>query len=162
MIRVLQARLGVCLVKTDLRKPKLRREQLPSGEVLCSYCTAKCCRYFALPIEEPTTREDWEFVRWYLLHEGATVFREDDAWYLLVHTACKHLGPDNRCGIYETRPLICQQYSTKDCEYEDDWLYEQYLETAEQAAEYAEAILPRKRGESIRSPKPPALPILSV
>jgi Fe-S-cluster containining protein len=80
---------------------------------------------------------------------------------LLVHSTCKHLMVDNRCGIYHTRPQICREYSTENCEYEDDWLYEQYLETAEQAGEYAEAILPRKKGESIRSPKPPLLPVLA-
>jgi uncharacterized protein len=97
-----------------------------------------------------------------LLHDSATVFKDEGTWYLLVHTACKHLQSDNRCGIYLTRPLICQEYSTDNCEYEDDWMYEQYLETAEQAAEYAEAILPRKKGQSIRSRKPPLLPVLSV
>src|SRR5262245_22941064 len=139
-------------------KPK--REELAPGDVPCNHCSAKCCKYFALPIDEPTTREDWEFVRWYLLHQGATVFKEDVTWYLLVHTTCKHLQSDNRCGIYETRPLICREYSTATCEYEDDWLYEQYLETAEQAAEYAEAVRPKKKGQSIRSPKPPALPVI--
>lgn len=148
-------------MKADLVKPKLRRDQLLPGDVLCNHCTAKCCRYFALPIETPTTREDWEFVRWYLLHDGATVFKEDGDWYLLVHTACKHLQSDNRCGIYHDRPLICREYSTENCEYEDDWLYEQYLETPEQAAEYAEAILPRKKGESIRGLKPPLMPVLA-
>ncbi len=143
-----------------LVKPKMRREDLPAGDVLCNHCSAKCCKYFALPIEQPTTRDDWEFIRWFLLHDAATLFREDDDWYLLVHTQCKHLQADNRCGIYFTRPQVCREYSTDECEYEDDWLYEQYLETAEQAAEYAEAILPRKRGQSIRSPKPPMLPVL--
>jgi Fe-S-cluster containining protein len=147
-------------LKAYLARPKLRRDQLRPGDVLCNHCTAKCCRYFALPIEEPTTREDWEFIRWYLLHDAATVFKEDDTWYLLVHTQCKHLQSDNRCGIYHDRPLICRDYSTKDCEYEDDFLYEQYLETAEQAAEYADAVLPVKKGESIRSRKPPLLPLL--
>ncbi len=145
----------------SLAKPKLRRDQLAPGDGLCNHCTAKCCRYFALPIEDPDTIEDWEFIRWYLLHDAATVFKDEGTWYLLVHTACKHLHSDNRCGIYETRPLICREYSTNDCEYEDDWLYEQYLETAEQAGEYAEAVLPRKKGQSIRSRKPPLLPILS-
>jgi Fe-S-cluster containining protein len=147
-------------VAIGLLKPKLRRDEIKPGDVLCAHCTAKCCRYFALPIEDPTTREDWEFVRWYLLHGGATVFKEDGSWYLLVHSECKHLQSDNRCGIYHTRPQICREYSTEDCEYEDDWLYEQYLETAEQAYEYAEAIFPKKPGECIRSPKPPLLPIL--
>ena len=105
-------------MKANLTKLKLRREQIPAGDVLCDHCTAKCCRYFALPMDEPTTLEDWEFIRWYLLHDAATVFKEDDTWYLLVHTVCKHLQSDNRCGIYHTRPLICREYSTDNCEYE--------------------------------------------
>jgi uncharacterized protein len=149
-------------VKSPTVKPKLPRDQIPAGDALCDHCTAKCCRYFAMPIEKPTTREDWEFVRWYLLHEGATVFKEEGNWYLLVHSVCQHLQSDNRCGIYHTRPLICRDYSTKDCEYEDDWLYEQYIETPEQAGEYAEALLAPAKGQSIRGPKPPLLPILSA
>ena len=149
-------------MKTDLKQPKLRRDQLAPGEVLCSYCTAKCCRYFALPIDPPKTARDWDFVRWYLMHEGASLFREEGTWYLMVHAECQNLESDNRCAVYETLPQVCREYSIKDCEYEDDWLYEQYLETAEQAAEYAEAILPREKGQSIRSPKPPLLPILTT
>ncbi|REK07484.1 MAG: YkgJ family cysteine cluster protein [Planctomycetota bacterium] len=148
-------------MKADVQTPKLRRDQLAPGESLCNYCTAKCCRYFALPIETPDTFSDWEYVRWYLLHHGATVFREDDTWYLLVYSECQHLQADHRCGIYETRPQICREYSTKECEYEDDWCYEQYIETPEQAAEFAEATLPRKKGQSIRSTKPPLLPIVT-
>lgn len=95
-----------------------------------------------------------------MLHERATVFKEDDDWYLLVHTTCRHLRDDYRCGIYETRPQICREYSTKDCEYEDDWTYDFYLERPEQVAEYMEAVLPPKNG-SIRSARPPLMPILS-
>jgi Fe-S-cluster containining protein len=138
---------------------KLRREQVPADKSLCDFCTAKCCRYFALPIEEPETFEDFEYIRWFLLHERASVFKEEDTWYLLVHTTCRHLQPDNRCGIYETRPKICQEYSTKDCEYEDDWTYDFYLETADQVAEYMEAVL-QEDSPSIRSKKPPLFPIL--
>ncbi|MGD9721046.1 MAG: YkgJ family cysteine cluster protein [Pirellulales bacterium] len=142
--------------------PKLRREQLLPGDVLCNHCSAKCCKYFALAVETPTDARDWEFVRWYLMHDASSLFKEDDTWYLLVHTTCKHLLSDNRCGVYHTRPMICREYSTKDCEYEDEWLYEQYLETSEQVVEYAEAVLPKKRGQSIRSAKPPLLPVLTA
>ncbi len=148
-------------MKANVKTPQLPRDQVPAGEVLCNYCTGKCCRYFALPIEQPETHADWEFVRWYLLHQGATVFKEDATWYLLVHSVCNHLLPDNRCGIYHTRPQICRDYSTKECEYEDDWLYEQYLETAQQVAEYSEALFPKPKGTSIRSPKPSLLPVLA-
>jgi len=133
---------------------KPRREELAPGENLCTYCTAKCCRYFALPIDTPESWKEFEYVRWYLLHEHATVFTEDGVWYLLVHTRCKHLRDDNLCGIYETRPQICRDYSTKDCEYEDDWVYEHYFETPEQVEEYAEAVLPLRKGRSFRTPKP--------
>ena len=140
--------------------PKLRREQVPEGKVLCEHCTAKCCRYFALTIEAPEDRADFEYIRWFLLHDRASVFKEDDDWYLLVHTQCRHLQADNRCGIYETRPQVCRDYSTKDCEYDDDWTYDFYLETPDQVAEYMEAAL-QKKNKSIRSPKPPLLPIIT-
>ena len=152
-------------------KPK--RETVPPETVLCEFCTAKCCRYFALPLETPTTREEFEFIRWFLLHDHATVFTEDGDWYVCVHTVCKHLQDDHRCGIYETRPQICRDYTTKECEYEDDWVYDQYFETAEQVVEYMEAVLgpggeeigdgrkKKNRKRSIRSPKPALLPVLS-
>ena len=69
------------------------------------------------------------------------MFVEDGDWYLLVHTQCRHLQPDNRCGIYETRPNICRTYTTDNCEYDDHWVYDHYWETAEQVMEYAEAVL---------------------
>jgi Fe-S-cluster containining protein len=142
-------------------RKKPHREDLKPDECLCTYCPAKCCRYFALPIETPTEMEDFEFNRWFLLHDRAAIFIEEGSWYLLVYTKCKHLRDDNLCGIYETRPQVCRDYSTDKCEYEDDWVYDHYFETAEQIQEYAEAVLPRKKGESIRSPKPELLRVVS-
>ena len=120
-------------------RSKPRRDDLKPGENLCDHCTAKCCRYFALPIDTPEDWRDFEYIRWYLLHDRATVFVDDGDWYLMVHTTCKHLLDDHRCGIYHTRPQICREYSTDNCEYEDEWTYEQYFETPEQIYEYAEA-----------------------
>lgn len=142
------------------KKKKPSRSELKPGEVLCSFCTAKCCRYFALPIDTPRSREDFEFIRWYLLHDRASVFTEDETWYLLVHTVCKHLGEDQRCGIYETRPQICRDYTTDECEYDDSWTYDRYFETPEQVKEYADAVLTDEHSRHLRSPKPELLPIL--
>ena len=144
---------------TNLLNAKPTRQQVGEDANLCEYCTAKCCKYFALPIETPTDRKDFDFIRWYLLHDRATVFVEDDDWYLLVHTTCKHLQADQRCGIYHTRPQICRDYSTNNCEYEDDWTYDMYFETPEQIAEYVEAVF-QPKGKSIRSPQPELLPVL--
>lgn len=142
-------------------KPKIRREELKPGDNLCDHCTAKCCHYFALPIETPEDWRDFEYIRWYLLHDRASVFVDDDVWYLLVHTTCKHLQDDYRCGIYETRPPICREYSTDNCEYDDDTTYEHYFETPEQIYEFAEARLPPQRGVGLRSRKPSLLPVLN-
>ena len=141
---------------------RISRKDVPKDKVLCEYCTAKCCRYFALPIEEPEDFADFEYLRWYLLHDRATVFTEDDTWYLLVHTECKHIQEDYRCGIYLTRPLICREYSTKECEYDNDALYDKYFETPEQVYEYAEALFQPPYREGIRSPKPAMLPLVTV
>ena len=103
--------------------------------------------------KRPTTYEEFEYIRWYLLHDHATVFTEEGTWYLLVHTTCKHLQPDNRCGIYETRPQVCRDYSTTDCEYEDDWVYDHYFETPEQVAEYMEAIIGPTHGPTRPQPQ---------
>ncbi len=130
------------------------REEVGDVENLCEYCSARCCRYFAMPIDTPDEAADLDFIRWYLLHEKATVFVEDDTWYLLVHTPCKFLREDNLCGIYEIRPQICRDYSTENCEFEDAWTYDKYFETPEQIAEYTEAVYGVGFGKGIRSPRP--------
>jgi hypothetical protein len=81
-------------------------------------------------------------MRWYLLHGQTAIFVDGDDWYLLVHAACRHIREDFRCGIYEDRPMICRSYSSEECEYEDDALYDKFFETPEQLWEYAEAVLP--------------------
>ncbi len=113
-----------------------------------------------MPIETPDTFKELEYLRWFLLHDRASVFKEDDDWYLLVHTKCNHLQDNNMCGIYETRPEICREYTTKNCEYDVEWTYEFYLETAEQVGDYTEAVI-QPKGKSIRSRKPALLPVMS-
>lgn len=134
--------------------------QLLPGQSLCDHCTAKCCKYFAWPIEKPTKHGDFDYMRWAMLHTGTTFFVEEGDWYVLVHSNCKHLLPDNRCGIYQTRPEICREYSTDNCEFDPTFVYEKYFETPEQVEEYVEAVLPPKGRKSIRSPKPSLLPIV--
>jgi uncharacterized protein len=121
---------------------RMNRKDLPEGECLCSYCTARCCKYFALQIDQPTEAQDFDHLRWYMIHGKVSVFVEDGAWYLMIHNQCDHLQEDLRCGIYETRPQICRDYSTENCEYDDDGVYDLYFETADQLREYAEAFLP--------------------
>lgn len=144
----------------QLKLKQIKRSDLRPGEVLCDHCTAKCCRYFALTIDTPETYEDFDFIRWYLLHRETSLFIEEDTWYLVVHTACDKLMADNRCGIYETRPQICRDYTTDNCEFDNDATYDQLFETAEQFHEYMDARF--FSASRFRSPKPTALPIVAI
>ncbi|MDR0869442.1 MAG: YkgJ family cysteine cluster protein [Planctomycetaceae bacterium] len=127
-------------------KPKPKREDIPEGKCPCDYCPGKCCRYFALPIDTPDNWKQFDYIRWFLLHDSSSVFVDDGTWYLLVHTKCKHLdGKTNLCLDYERRPNICREYSSAKCEYEDHYVYDQYFELPEQVEEYAEAVLGQRR-----------------
>lgn len=126
-------------------KNKKRRIDLKSDECLCDFCSGKCCRYFSLPIDEPTTWDDFDSIRWYLAHGQTMIYVDKAQWYLLVMSRCKYLSSEDRCKIYLNRPKICREYTTNDCEYDNDWIFEKVFETAEQIWEYAEAVLPPKR-----------------
>lgn len=128
------------------------RENIPADKIPCNFCPGKCCRYFALPIDTPERWKEYEYMRWFLLHERASVFVDDGTWYLLVHTKCKRLDDKtNLCMDYENRPDICRDYSYKKCEYEDHYVYDQYFELPEQVEEYAQAVLGPRRGQGFRS-----------
>lgn len=105
--------------------------------ILCEHCTGHCCRYIALPIDTPTQRGDFDDIRWYLLHEGVQVFVEDGDWYINITTTCRHLQADFRCGIYETRPKICRDYSTDNCDYHSgDYGWEHHFSCPEHLDDY--------------------------
>ena len=134
---------------------------------LCEHCVGYCCRHIALPIDVPEEKSDFDDIRWYLLHEGVGVFVEDDEWYLQVNTACRHLQPDFRCGIYETRPQICRDYSTDNCDYHSgDYGYQHHFLSAEHLDAYiAEKFKgkggkPKKKDESKKKPRRPGLKVM--
>jgi len=87
---------------------------------LCDTCDGKCCRYFALQIDEPETRRDFDDIRWYLAHEHIVVFVEEGDWYLEIKNRCRHLDASNRCRISSDRPELCREHSTENCEQRDD------------------------------------------
>ncbi len=105
---------------------------------LCEHCVGMCCRYLALPIEAPEDRAEFDDIRWYLLHEGVSVFVEDGDWYIYFAADCRHLQHDYSCGIYQTRPRICRQYTTENCDYHSgEYGWEQHFTCPEHLDEYA-------------------------
>ena len=118
---------------------------------LCNKCTGLCCRYFALPIETPEDKEDYDDIRWYLCHRNVTVFVEEGDWYINLKNKCRHLsGKDYKCGIYAKRPRICRGYTVKDCDFtEGSYDYELHFTNDKQMEEYIKV----KFGNNIKEKK---------
>lgn len=119
----------------------------------CLRCAAKCCGYFALPIDEPEDRKDFDDIRWYLLHEAVSVFVEDGDWYIQIDSRCSALTAEGLCSIYEDRPRICRKYKAGECEFAvPDGEHELLLETPEDCMAYATKLLGKKARKKGRKP----------
>lgn len=122
---------------------------------LCEECAGMCCRYIALPIETPETRDEHDDIRWYLAHENISVFVEEGDWYISIRNKCKHLSEkDYKCMIYETRPKICRKYDTGGCDYsEGEYDYELHFTSDEDMVDYMKIKFDNNRIEKQKSRK---------
>jgi Fe-S-cluster containining protein len=81
----------------------------------CNGCSL-CCRYVAMEIDKPENQKDFDQIKWFLVHKDVWIFIDhDNSWNIQFNTPCEKLE-ENLCGIYETRPRICQDYSSENCE----------------------------------------------
>lgn len=82
----------------------------------CVGCS-KCCRYVTIHIDEPEDKEDWDSIRWYVLHENVIVFLDNEGdWLVEFATPCEKLNADGSCSIYKDRPQVCRDYDPDNCE----------------------------------------------
>ena len=142
---------------------------VPFAETKCGTCTALCCSYFALEIDTPDEPEDFENLRWYIIHEDVNIFVDDETWYLQIFRKCTWLD-GNACGRYDDRPKICREYSDELCDkdgtesdlvfrnieeleaYRDTWVAE-YNEEQAKAAEKKAAKKARRKLRKARKAK---------
>ncbi len=89
-----------------------------------------CCTYMAVEIDPPTTNTEYDYMVWYLYHEGVNVFVDwEGDWFLKYDARCRQLTDAGLCGVYENRPVICREFSFQDCERNsgddapDRWLF---------------------------------------
>jgi len=124
-------------------------------KVLCDKCSGLCCQYFALPIETPEDKGDYDDIRWYLCHKDITVFVEDGDWYINIKNRCKYLSEkDNRCKIYDKRPRICRQYRHRTCDFvEGEYDYELHFTNDKEMQEYMKAKFGNNVAESRKNRK---------
>ncbi|MCL2219890.1 MAG: YkgJ family cysteine cluster protein [Chitinispirillia bacterium] len=80
----------------------------------CKKCDAYCCRHVAIVIDIPMFLDDYDNIRWYLLHKNVWVsIGHDDTWTVEFKTPCRHIAGDFKCSIYPKRPRICKDYPGK-------------------------------------------------
>lgn len=85
----------------------------------CSFChKSKCCTYITQQIAAPRSMRDFDHLLWQVSHQGVSIYKDEDGWYLLVDTPCQHLQANGNCGIYHQRPDICRHHSNDYCEYD--------------------------------------------
>lgn len=122
---------GSPLGRTLARRRAQRRAPSAVGLAADHPCfdCAQCCRYVAIEIDAPTAMHEYDYLIWYLVHPGVSVFVDfDGGWFVKFETRCRHLEPTGMCGIYETRPVICREFDHNECERQlgdepaDKWL----------------------------------------
>ena len=124
----------------------MRIPLIPDKDSLCEQCVALCCRYYAFEIDKPERKRDFEDMRWFMLHEGTIIFVEEGSWYVQINRKCKSLLPDNRCGIYDNRPSICREYTTKGCDWHtEEYDYDHLFTEPEQLQRFGEEYLAKRR-----------------
>jgi Fe-S-cluster containining protein len=87
----------------------------PRAAASCTAC-GLCCSYVAIEVDQPTTAKRATQLLWYIYHGGVSLYVNEDEWMVQFETTCQYLQPDHRCGIYDTRPHICREFSAQDCE----------------------------------------------
>jgi len=89
-------------------------------ETKCSYCTnSKCCTYITQQVDTPRSKQDFDHLLWQLAHRDVQLYKDEDGWFLLINNICMHLGKGGICGIYDTRPQVCREYSNDYCELDE-------------------------------------------
>jgi len=107
-------------------------------DVMCRQCDAKCCRYFCFEIDQPETFEEFENLRWFLLHEGISIHIDEGNWFISIENKCRNLDANGRCAEYASRPVICRKYAVDGCDaVAGDYEYDAMFSSAEQIAAYA-------------------------
>lgn len=89
-------------------------------ETKCGFCPGtKCCQYITQRIEGPRSMHDFDHLLWQLSHANVQAFKDDEGWFLLMNSTCRHLQQDGRCGIYATRPQVCRDHDNDYCEFDE-------------------------------------------
>jgi len=107
----------------------------------CDGCKGDCCKYVAMEIDTPEDLEDFEYIKWYVMHKNVQVYVEEDGtWNIEFLTPCEHLDENNLCTLYEKRPKICKEYAHDECTFHNEYNEVFSLKKLEDVENYIEKI----------------------
>ena len=111
----------------------------------CSQCAA-CCHNVSVEVDEADSWDEIEEYRWLLMHEGVSLYIDDNKWYVEYDCKCKSLAPDGTCSIYKTRPKTCREYDPDSCLANgDDEYYEHYFKEANELVNWWKKTHPKSK-----------------
>jgi len=118
----------------------------------CRGCDSMCCRYFTVPLETPEDADDFDAMQWYILHEGISIYVDDEGdWYVNVDVRCRALDDDGRCRIYRRRPDICRDHTAEICErHGDEYDFREHFHNEKELMAYAREFLARREASRKR------------
>jgi len=103
----------------------------------CKDCNGKCCRYIAIEIDAPETKEDFENIKWFVAHKNVNVYiDEDEEWHVEFITPCEFLREENECKIYDNRPEICKEYEHNECTFHNNYEEKHTFKTLKDVEDY--------------------------
>ena len=85
----------------------------------CDQCPdSSCCKDVTVEIDEPTTVEDWDEIRWMVSHKNVSVYQDNEEdWVVEFKTPCAKLDESGKCTVYDKRPDICRGHDLDTCVY---------------------------------------------
>ena len=93
--------------------------QVTLSDNKCDLCSpSKCCTYITQAIDTPRSLDDFDTLLWQLAHNNVQAYKDEHGWFLVFLTHCRFLQADGRCGIYNSRPQMCRDYTNDYCEYD--------------------------------------------
>ena len=104
--------------------------------------------YFTVEIPTPTTKLDFDNLRWYMAHKDVEIYvDEDKSWNLLVNNPCQFLDKNkNKCTIYKDRPEACRQHSPDECEmYREGYAFERHFTDINELEKYIKKRFPKRK-----------------
>ncbi len=106
----------------------------------CFKCGGRCCNYVAIEIDRPSSKKDYDYIRWYLAHKKVNVFVDHEKnWFVEFRTDCEFKEKNHRCSIYNERPNICRGHGNGEgeCEFYDS-PYSAYFSSLKEFEDYLE------------------------